>query len=250
MHDASRTTHNARRTTHNAQRTTRNALLRIVPLVLLLVAASVVAYHQGWFDFERVTTLLSRLRGGRSNWPAAGVFAAIAATAIAIGLPALPFTVAAGALFGVVLGSFLAWAGALSGSMLGYVIARKVGRDSARRWIARKAGAAALTESTTFLALLRIRLVPLVPLSVVNFAAGLSHTHFTRFVAATAVGILPVTLVFVYFADNLVEGLHGAKSQAYRSVAIASGSLIVLSLVPLLIRWRARRAAPRPTGSA
>jgi uncharacterized membrane protein YdjX (TVP38/TMEM64 family) len=79
-----------------------------------------------------------------------------------------------------------------------------------------------------------LRLVPVIPLSVVNFAAGLARTRFSIYVAATAIGILPATVVFAYFADSLVRGLQGAKTHAYWDVGIACGGLLVLSLLPLL----------------
>ena len=216
--------------------TARSALWRIVSLAVALVAVGIVGYRLHWLDPERIAVLLERLRAGSNSLAAGATFVAIYALAISVGFPALPFTVAGGAIFGHLLGSSLSWIGAVAGSMLGYLIARTIGRESARRWLSRKVGAANLTESTTFFTLLRVRLVPVVPLSVVNFAAGLAKTHFWIFVAATAIGIVPVTVVFAYFADSLVLGLHGAKGDAYRSVAIACGALILLSLVPVLVR--------------
>ena len=34
-----------------------------------------------------------------------------------------------------------------------------------------------------------------------NFAAGLAKTRFKIYVAASAIGVLPATVVFTYFAD-------------------------------------------------
>jgi len=174
---------------------------------------------------------------------ASAIFIAAAAAAIAIGFPALPFTIASGAIFGHLLGSALSWLGAVGGSFVGYLIARSVGRETTRRWLTRKTASAGITQSTDFLTLLRIRLVPFVPLSVVNYAAGLAHTRVRTFLSATALGIVPVTLLFAYFADRLVRGFHDAKADAYRNVALASLALIVLSLVPAMLRWRKRGGA-------
>ena len=120
--------------------------------------------------------------------------------------------------------------------MLGYALARGVGRETARHWLAKRSVGEALTQSTSFLTLLRLRLVPVVPLSVVNFAAGLARTRFSTYVAASAIGILPTTVVFAYFADSLVRGLQGARTHAYWDVAIASTVLLVITMVPFVTK--------------
>jgi uncharacterized membrane protein YdjX (TVP38/TMEM64 family) len=54
---------------------------------------------------------------------------------------------------------------------------------------------------------------------------------------ATGIGIAPAILIYSYFADSLLEGVGGGRSDAKVSLAIASVLLIVLSLTP---RWFAR----------
>src|SRR6185369_5289733 len=166
------------------------------------------------------------LQGGNDVVTVAVIFFVLYALLTAIGFPALPFTVAGGAIFGHVRGTLLSWAAATVGTMLGYLLARGVGRETARRWIAKRKVGAALTQSTSFVTLLRLRLVPVIPLSVVNFASGLARTRFGVYVAASAIGILPATVVFTYFADSLMRGLQGARTHAYWDVAIASAVLM------------------------
>jgi uncharacterized membrane protein YdjX (TVP38/TMEM64 family) len=218
----------------------RSALFRIALLALALVIVIVLGYRLHWFDLQRITALVGDLRAGHNALTAGAIFIAASAAAIAIGFPALPFTVASGAIFGHLLGSALAWSGAVCGSLTGYLIARFVGRETTRRWLTRKTASAGITQATDFLTLLRIRLVPFVPLSVVNYAAGLARTRVRTFLAATALGIVPVTVLFAYFADRLVQGFHDAKADAYRGLALASGALILLSLVPTMLRWHKR----------
>ena len=210
--------------------------VRIAFLAVLLISLTVVAYRLGWFDLYYATSMIEQLQSGRNLGAVAVIFFVVFAAVTALGFPALPFTVAGGAMFGHLLGSALSWGAALVGTMLGYALARGVGRETARRWLAKRSVGAALTTSTSFLTLLRLRLIPIVPLSVVNFAAGLARTNFGVYVAATAIGILPATVVFAYFADSLVHGLEGAKTHAYWDVVIACGILFLISLSPLLRR--------------
>jgi uncharacterized membrane protein YdjX (TVP38/TMEM64 family) len=219
-----------------AARPRRTALVRIASLGVMVVVLTIVAYKMGWFDLRRAATTIERLQSGRNTVTVAASFFAIFALATALGFPALPFTVAGGAMFGHILGTALSWGAAVIGMMLGYALARGVGRETARRWISKRAVGAALTRSTSLLTLLRLRLVPVIPLSVVNFAAGLARTRFDVYVLASAIGVLPATAVFAYFADSLVQGLHGARTHAYWDVAIASAVLMLMSLLPMLAK--------------
>src|SRR5690349_7151033 len=214
------------------RRTRRVALLRIASLAAVIVVLSLVAYKLGWFDLRHATATIERLQSGHNLVLVAVIFFVVCAVTTAVGFPALPFTVAGGAIFGHLLGATLSWAAALIGTMLGYALARFVGRETARRWLAKRAVGEALTQSTSFMTLLRLRLIPVVPLSVVNFAAGLARTRFSIYVAASAIGILPATVVFAYFADSLVRGLQGARTHAYWDVSIACAGLMLLSLLP------------------
>lgn len=222
-------------------RTRRTVLIRIAALAALIIVLTIAGYVLGWFDLGRVTKTIERLQGGKDAVTVAVIFFLIYSVLTAIGFPALPFTVAGGAIFGHVRGTLLSWTAATIGTMLGYLLARGVGRETARRWIAKRKVGAALTESTSFLTLLRLRLIPVIPLSVVNFAAGLARTRFGVYVAATAIGVLPATIVFTYFADSLMRGLEGARTHAYWDVAIASTVLMAMSLLPLIVKrlWRA-----------
>jgi len=221
-------------------RTRRVVILRIAALAALVVVLTVAGYVLGWFDLARVTKTIERLQSGKDAVTVALIFFLAYSALTAIGFPALPFTVAGGAIFGHVRGTLLSWTAATVGTMLGYVLARGVGRETARRWIAKRKVGAALTESTSFLTLLRLRLVPVIPLSVVNFAAGLARTRFGLYVVATAIGVLPATIVFTYFADSLMRGLQGARTHAYWDIAIASTVLMAMSLLPLVVKrlWR------------
>ena len=54
--------------------------------------------------------------------------------------------------------------------------------------------------------LLAVRLIPIVPFSLVSYAAGAARVPLWRFVWTTAVGYLPITALSVYFGTRL-EGL-------------------------------------------
>jgi uncharacterized membrane protein YdjX (TVP38/TMEM64 family) len=204
----------------------------------MIVVLTGLAYKFGWLDARRATLIIQRFQNGQNAYFVAAMFVLVYAATTGVGFPALPFTIAGGAIFGHLLGSMLSWAAATAGMMLGYLLARGVGRETARRWLAKRAVGEALTRSTSFWTLLRLRLIPVVPLSVVNFAAGLASTRFDVYVVASAIGVLPAVVVYAYFADSLVRGLQGARVHAYWDIAIASAVLMLMSLVPVLVKRR------------
>ena len=51
-----------------------------------------------------------------------------------------------------------------------------------------------------------MRLIPILPFSIVSYAAGAARVPLWRFVWTTAVGYLPITALAVYFGTRL-EGL-------------------------------------------
>lgn len=233
------------RTESEAERAARRRRLiaRSIGAVVVLGALGVVALKLGWLDTQRVTRYIQQLRSGRDVVTASAIFFVLLTITTAIGLPVLPIAIAGGAIFGHFLGATLSWAAALCGSMLGYALARRIGKGSTSRWFARhRPLVVEFSETTGFLTVLRLRLMPIVPLSVVNFAAGLARLRFRTYAAATAIGILPPLVVFTWFADSLVLGISGAKTQAYRQLAWATAILLVLSLAPLLFRRRTEAA--------
>ena len=159
-------------------------------------------------------------------------------------MPSLPFTVVAGVLFGTALGSTFAWVGEMVSAAAGYWIAITIGHDVVARWLSRyKRARAAIEDARDFEGILRLRLIPVLPLGTVNFVCGLARSPFGRYMVATAIGVVPSTIIYTYFADSLLERVGQGQAEAMRSVIIASALLIVLSLTPRWMnRWRRRGA--------
>jgi uncharacterized membrane protein YdjX (TVP38/TMEM64 family) len=217
----------------------RAALVRVGGLVVIAAVASLLAYRLGWLDYRHTLQHLSRLRQSHSLFTFTLAFVAIYGIGTAAGIPGLPFTVAAGVLFGTVIGSVLAWAGAISSAAAGYWIARTIGHDVVRRWLTRYSRVdRAINDARDFAGMLRLRLIPVLPLGIVSFAGGLARAPFGPYMAATAIGLVPSTVIYTYFADSLVEGIGNSQGEALRSLIIASVLLIGLTLAPRLVRSR------------
>ena len=216
---------------------TRSALIRIGGLAALLAIASFIGYKLGWFDYRDTLRHVARLRHSYGLGEFTIGFVAVYGIGAAVGMPALPFTVAAGVLFGTLLGAALSWVGALIAAAVGYWTASRVARDVVLRWIKRyKRANAAVADSRDFDGMLRLRLLPVLPLGVVNFVGGLARAHFGQYMAATAIGVIPATLIYTYFADSLLERVGNGRQEALASLIVASLLLIALSIAPRVLR--------------
>jgi uncharacterized membrane protein YdjX (TVP38/TMEM64 family) len=230
---------------------TRSVIIRVGSLAAILLLASFIGYRLGWFDYRHTLEHVARLREAHSVVAFAIGFVAVYGVGTAVGIPGMPFTVAAGALFGTLFGSALSWAGAMVGATAGYWIARTVGHDVVVRWLKRfRRIDAAVADARHFPGMLRLRLIPVLPLGTVNFVGGLARVPFVRYLLATAIGVLPSTIVYTYFADSLLEGVGHGRADAMRSLIIASVLLIVLSLAPKLLARKDRDATAAPVDLA
>ena len=159
------------------------------------------------------------------------------AVTAAIGIPPVVMTLAGGAVFGWQLGVVYSWIGCFLGAIGGYAMARWLGGSAIRQLLGRHVEKLdRLTAAPSFLALFRLRVNPIVPFNVLNFASGLSRVPVRPYLSSTAAGILPATIVYVYFADSVIDGATEARQRALWHIVLASVVIILLSLSPKLLR--------------
>jgi uncharacterized membrane protein YdjX (TVP38/TMEM64 family) len=215
---------------------TREVFLRVAPLALLLIVTALAGYKFGWFDYRHALEHVERIRQKHSLFAFTIGFTIAIGIGTAVGVPGLPLMVAAGAVFGTLIGSMVSWCGALIGASIGYWLARTVGHDVITRWLKRfRRIDAAVAQARHFGGILRLRLIPVLPLGTVNFVGGLARAHFGAYLAATAIGILPAVVIYSYFADSLVERVGNGRADAFKSLVFSSVLLLLLSLVPRLL---------------
>lgn len=210
---------------------TRGAL-KLLALLALLAAA--------WLVLRNVPAreLLTQLR---ATWWGPVAFVALYAALSALNFSGLALTLGGGALFGFWWGSLLNTIGANLGATGAFWLARALGREGLRGLVGdRLAGLDRVAEGQGAMWLLRLRLIPVVPFNLLNLASGLVAMPWRRYAAATAVGILPGTLVYTYFADAIVAGVSGGSRAAFVRVLVAGALLVALSFLPTLarrLRW-------------
>jgi uncharacterized membrane protein YdjX (TVP38/TMEM64 family)/rhodanese-related sulfurtransferase len=205
-------------------------------LALLVLIAATLALRDR-FD---AAALSAWVQDARAAGPA--VFIAVYAAATVLFLPGALLTLVGGALFGPVWGTLWNLTGATFGSALAFLIARYLGAD----WVSRRAGPrlqrlndGVADEGWRFIAF--VRLVPLFPFNLLNFALGLTRIRFATYVVASAVFMLPGALAYTWLGHAGRQALGGDEGMV-RNGLIA---LALVSAMALLPRWLRRlRAAP------
>ncbi|MDP2323141.1 MAG: VTT domain-containing protein, partial [Gammaproteobacteria bacterium] len=124
--------------------------------------------------------------------PGVAVFVAIYAASTLLVLPKVALSIAAGLIYGF----WPAIAIVLVAAMLGAVMAFALGRVLGRGAVERMAGAHllrldALVDRHGAAAIVLVRLIPLVPFTIINYAAGLTSIKFRSYSVGTLIGILP-----------------------------------------------------------
>jgi len=226
-------------------------LAKLLVLVALLVAAALAVRAspaRGWLTPRGIEQLLAALR---EPWWAPLAFVAAYTIAAALDFSGLVLTLVGGAVFGFWWGALLNLLGANLGASAAFWVARLLGREGLHALLGDRlsGGLDRLAHQAGFAWLLRLRLIPIVPFNLLNFASGLTALPWRTYAAATAIGVIPATLVYTFFADALLSGSREAGHRVFVRLLIAGALLVLLSFVPTIARKLGFTVQPsdRPT---
>ena len=208
----------------------KNKLLRIVLLLLVIAGiAAVVAYR----DQLDVAALESWLQNAGAAAPL--VFMLVYIIGTVFFFPGSVLTLLGGALFGPIAGTFYNLTAATIGAMLSFLMARFMAAD----WVANKTGGrlkqlinGVENEGWRFVAF--VRLVPLFPFNLLNYALGLSRISFTQYSIATYIFMLPGAIAYTYLGYIGKEAATGGEDLVQKTM-LALALLAVVSFIPRLM---------------
>jgi uncharacterized membrane protein YdjX (TVP38/TMEM64 family) len=171
-----------------------------------------------------------QMRGwAESVGPAAPVLFLLGHTVVTMApIPRTVFTLAAGLLFGPVLGVGLSLAATTMSAVLAFGAVRWLGRGLVAPHLDRRMLRAvdARLRRRGWLAVASLRLIPAVPFSVLNYCSAVSSIRFWHFLAGT-VGIVPGSVAVVVFGDALA----GTTSPALLAVSLGCAAVGVAGLI-------------------
>jgi uncharacterized membrane protein YdjX (TVP38/TMEM64 family) len=224
-------------------------VLRLIPAILLVLIAGgvfaggglsvlsptgLVGHAQSWRDAAAREPVLSL-----------SVYVGAYTAIIAAGLPvALILTIAGGVIFGAIEGALAAMVAANLAALIAYGASRTALGAWLSRWLDRRPGSVTFLEELRargFWAVIAARLVPVMPFSVVNVAAGVARVPLKAFAGATLLGALPSGVI----CSSLGAGLGGSLTAASLGDAMRSPwlwapmlGLASLSVLPIIYARR------------
>lgn len=148
-------------------------------------------------------------------------------------IPSIALFVGGGLAFGPVLGPLYASAGAAMGGTVGFWVARKLGHDFVKSKL--KFGADVIDNTKfNFSVVWLLSLIPVMPVTVINYGAGLSPMKFKNYLVAHVLGITPRAFAYGYFGSTLLE----VGSPRFRWSMLI---LILLGGITFFFRWRRKK---------
>jgi len=201
-----------------------------------IIATGLAVYLLGGVDSAQIQAWLK----------AAGIWApiiyiALYVVATVLVLPSTALNLTGGAIFGPVLGTVWTSVGAIIAAIVAFAFTRTVGRAAvAKRVAGRWQAMDAEVRRGGIFYMFAIRLVPIMPYGLVNFAAGLTSVTFKDYVLGTTIGTVPSVLPFVLL------GSSGLKAIRTGDILPLVGALALTGILVAGSTWyRRRRSFPK-----
>lgn len=221
---------------HRVSRLLASPKLRLTALAVVLVVASVGVHRvSGGLSPGDVTEAAKEIDLGL----AAVAFPLVYAILTLILFPGAILTAASGIVFGAVLGAALSVVGATAGAIGAFLLGRRLGRRDVERIArGRLASVDDWLERRGFMAVLYLRLIPVVPFNALNYVAGATAVRLRSYAAATAVGIIPGAFAYAALGSSIGD----PTSPEFIGAATA---VVLLALGAPLVDRRLRRRSSR-----
>jgi uncharacterized membrane protein YdjX (TVP38/TMEM64 family) len=209
-------------------------------LVLLVLGAAVVAWRFGLFDFDKPQQLQRVTNEAHQQTWFGPIFIAAYVVLAALALPISPFSIVGGAIFGFAKGALYVWLASVLGGAAGYWLARLVGGKFIERLLRTHPETLDRLHDKkhAFWPVLRLQLLPVAPFGLVNAASATSGVPFVSFIVASALGVIPGTIAYVFVGDRLRAGLGRSQGHAVLWAGVIGVALVALSFLPRVVRRR------------
>ncbi|MDJ0555379.1 MAG: TVP38/TMEM64 family protein [Microcoleaceae cyanobacterium MO_207.B10] len=198
--------------------------------ILCLIATAIAVYLLDGLAPEQIKTWLEQ-----AGFWAPIIYIIIYTIATILVLPSTPLNLTGGAIFGVWLGTFWTSLAAIIAAILAFYYSRNIGR----KWISQKLAGhweamdAEMRQSGLFY-MFAIRLLPIIPYGLVNFAAGLTSVSFKDYLLGTILGTVPGILPFVML------GSFGLTALKTGDILPLIGALSLIAILVGCATWYRR----------
>jgi uncharacterized membrane protein YdjX (TVP38/TMEM64 family) len=208
------------------------------PIILLGVVAAIIVLSYVFGIGEK----LGALRGWIQSLGALGpvVFVLIYSGGVVAALPGAAITIVGGAIFGSVVGVIVVSIASTLGACLAFLTGRYFARDATAEWLSKREKFRKLDELTErhgAIIVALVRIVPLFPFNLVNYAFGLSSVRFWTYAFWSWLCMLPGTILYVVGADAIMQAII-QKRVPWMLIGVMIGVGILLVVLVKLARKR------------
>lgn len=227
-----------------------NPVIRRILLLGLFVLVLVSAYYLlKEFGILDTVTDADQLRVWISELGYGGPITIIALMAIAIiinPIPSAPIALAAGAVYGHTWGTIYVVAGAATGALGAFWIARLVGYELFYRLFGKRSKLGWLGSQNALMGMVFVsRLIPFLSFDLVSYGAGLTPIKTWRFTLATLAGLVPASFLLAHFGGELASS---SLDQALLISLLLGGVMLLPMVIKGLLRWYRRRETNHKQG--
>lgn len=216
-------------------------------LILVVVSAVAIFLAFGWLPLKDWTgALLSWIQ---TLGPVAPViFVVVYVLACVLLIPGSLITLGAGFLFGLTMGYVVVAIGSVAGATLAFLIGRTVARDWIGERVRENPKFRAVDEAVGqrgFYIVFLTRLSPLIPFTLLNYFYGITAVRTRDYVLASWIGMIPGTLMYVYFGSivkNLTELVAGRATEGSGATILFWVGLVATVTVAVVVTRIAKRA--------
>lgn len=212
-------------------------------VIVALLAAAIIAVLVGPTE-EWVRESLEWIRGLGAAGGAAFVGIYVVATILFI--PGSLLTLGAGFLFGLMWGTVVVSIGSTVGALIAFFVGRYLARDAVERRIEQMPKFQALMralEGDALKVVFLVRLVPLFPFNVLNYAFGLTGISWRKYLVASWLGMLPGTIAYVWAgaaAETFVRAMSVEQAPGTATWLMWGVGGVALVSVVVFVTRRAR----------
>lgn len=217
-------------TVGNGAKTMKAKFIRYGLLLLLLGGITLAIVYRDQID---VASLQDWIHGAGAVGPI--VFMLLYVVGTVFFFPGSIMTPVGGILFGPVLGTFYNLTGATVGATLAFLAARHLASD----WVESKTGkrlqrlqTGVEAEGWRFVAF--VRLVPLFPFNLLNYALGLTRIKLSHYLIATYIFMLPGAIAYTYIGYVGREAIAGSEGLIQKGM-LGLALLAAVAFLPRLI---------------
>src|SRR5215210_6972865 len=216
-------------------------ILQVLIGVAVLAALHLLRHQVGGYVLQ-----FAEWVDGLGAWGPVVFILGYAVAAVAF-IPGSLLTLAAGIIFGLAKGTVYTLIGATLGASLAFLVARYVARGRIERRIEGNARFAALDRAVGregFKIVALLRLSPIFPFNLLNYALGLTKVRFLDYLLAS-IAMLPGTLLYVYYgkaAGSLAAVAGGVKAErgAEYWLTLGIGLVATIAVTTVITRLAGR----------